>query len=167
MADKPTFTLGVEEEYHVVERDSGELIAACPPAMAEHFKREWGPRFSLEFLQSQIEVMTLVHHSMGALRQELALLRRTAADIADNYGFDIVPRLPTPGRIGSPSSIQKALAIRHWRTICRPSLVASNGCHSVTSMSLKAQHLLRIARRPLSPVRDCRCGLQVRRARQR
>ena len=79
MADKPTFTLGVEEEYHVVERDSGELIAACPPAMAEHFKREWGPRFSLELLQSQIEVMTLVHHSMGALRQELALLRRTAA----------------------------------------------------------------------------------------
>lgn len=90
MDNGPSFTIGLEEEYHLVERDTGNLIDESPPEMIEAFRRELGPRYEQELLQSQVEVMTSPHRSMQQLREELGELRRTAADIAGRYDFDII-----------------------------------------------------------------------------
>ncbi|MDP3525006.1 MAG: carboxylate-amine ligase, partial [Hoeflea sp.] len=56
---QPSFTLGVEEEYLLVDRDSLDLVAAPESLMAQCVEELEG-QVSPEFLQCQIEVGTSV-----------------------------------------------------------------------------------------------------------
>ena len=82
----PTFTLGVEEEYLLVDRKTRDLVSA-PDALMTECQKVLKTRVSPEFLQCQIEVGTGVCKSIPQARSELSELRRTIAEIADNYGL--------------------------------------------------------------------------------
>ncbi len=87
MAKKsPTFTLGVEEEYLLVDRTTRDLVAA-PDAMMAECQKVLKTRVSPEFLQCQIEVGTGVCKTIPQARAELCELRKTISDIAGNYGL--------------------------------------------------------------------------------
>ncbi len=86
-ADAPSFTVGIEEEYLLVDRASRDLAASPPPEMLAECERRLQGRVTPEFLQTQIEVGTGVCDTMDQARAELALLRRTVADVADDYGL--------------------------------------------------------------------------------
>lgn len=82
----PPFTIGIEEEYLLVDRDTfalseapGSLIAAC--------KKDLEDQVSPEFLQCQIEIGTGVCHTIGQARDDLSHLRRTVARHAADYGL--------------------------------------------------------------------------------
>jgi carboxylate-amine ligase len=83
---EPSFTFGIEEEYHLVDRSSRELTAA-PQELMDRCLAELGGQVSPEFLRSQIEVGTPVCRSFGEARQHLARLRGTIAAIAADYGL--------------------------------------------------------------------------------
>ena len=53
------FTIGIEEEYLLVDRDSGAL-AAAPDALMAACRDDLGDQVSPEFLQCQIEVGTRI-----------------------------------------------------------------------------------------------------------
>ena len=84
---EPTFTLGIEEEYHLVDRATGALAFEPPVEMLQTAKARLGARAMPEFLKSQIEVATRKCTSLAEARAELVELRRTVAEIAGSFGL--------------------------------------------------------------------------------
>ncbi len=82
----PTFTFGIEEEYHLVDLDTRDL-AAQPTALMSACERAMPGRVSPEFLASQIEIGTAPQRDFKAARQELAHLRGTIGGLAAEHGL--------------------------------------------------------------------------------
>jgi glutamate---cysteine ligase / carboxylate-amine ligase len=85
----PSFTIGIEEEYLLVERASRDLVREMPQGLFEAASQALGDQVAREFLKSQIEVGTSVHRSPSAAGAELAELRTAIAEVADAY--DLAP----------------------------------------------------------------------------
>lgn len=83
---KPSFSFGIEEEYHLVDTATRDL-ASVPQAMMSALEQSLGRRVSPEFLRSQVEVGTDVAHDFRAARDELAGLRREVAQAAAAHGL--------------------------------------------------------------------------------
>ncbi|MEM9798572.1 MAG: carboxylate-amine ligase [Pseudomonadota bacterium] len=87
MAQKePAFTLGIEEEYLLVDPKTGDL-AAAPDSLMSACADKLGDQVSPEFLQCQIEVGTKVCADIAEARADLSHLRRTVAEIGDDHGL--------------------------------------------------------------------------------
>ena len=84
---EPAFTLGIEEEYLLVDRASRDLVRDPPPGMMEECQALLEGQVSPEFLRSQIEVGTRVCHSLAEARADLARLRATIAAVAGRHGL--------------------------------------------------------------------------------
>jgi carboxylate-amine ligase len=82
MASHPT--VGVEEEFLLVDRTTGEPVA-CNERVAAH-AAEHGVKLQLELTSCQIETTTGIIGGSGDLRAELTRLRRIAADGAQACG---------------------------------------------------------------------------------
>ena len=89
-AQAPSFTIGVEEEYMLVDRTTGDLIKEAPDTMLSEAEALLEGQVAPEFLQSQIEVGTRVCHSIEEARQELSRLRRAVSSVAEQYGLAII-----------------------------------------------------------------------------
>jgi glutamate---cysteine ligase / carboxylate-amine ligase len=84
---EPSFTLGIEEEYLLVNQDSRDLEPETPPALLAKCEEALRGQVSPEFLRSQIEVGTHVCRSMQEARDELIRLRQTVGAIANEFGL--------------------------------------------------------------------------------
>ncbi len=85
----PEFTLGIEEEYQLIDPETGELSSSielflekAQPVLQEQIKPE--------MLQSQVEIGSHVCRSIQELRSDLTRLRRSVIEIAENNGLAIV-----------------------------------------------------------------------------
>ena len=90
MSDAPDapITLGVEEEFFLVDPDSRDLVADPPLALFEQCAANAGPhKVVREFLRSQIETNTRVCESVAALRAALVETRRVVVQAADAHGL--------------------------------------------------------------------------------
>ena len=87
---EPPFTLGIEEEYLLVDRSTGALISTAPESMLAECEAHLEGQVTPEFLQSQIEVGTRVCSTLGQAQGELAHLRRMVAEVAERHGLAIV-----------------------------------------------------------------------------
>ena len=83
---EPALTIGVEEEYLLVDRDSLDL-AAAPEALMQACLEDLEDRVSPEFLQCQIEVGTGVCETVGDAREELRHLRATVSRRAAEHNL--------------------------------------------------------------------------------
>ncbi|MEL7211660.1 MAG: carboxylate-amine ligase [Pseudomonadota bacterium] len=82
----PSFTLGIEEEYLVVDLDTLDLVEA-PAQVMEACSRQLGDQVSPEFLKCQIEVGTGVCDSIADARADLGRLRRTIKECCAAHGL--------------------------------------------------------------------------------
>ena len=87
---EPRFTLGIEEEYLLVDPESRDLIREAPPTMLPACEALLEGQVTPEFLQCQIEVGTRVCASVQEARDDLAHLRRTVAQVAREHGFAMI-----------------------------------------------------------------------------
>ena len=87
MTAEPRFTLGIEEEYLLVDLATRELVRDPPAELLERCEKRLGPHVSQEFLRSQIEVQTGICENSAAARAELVALRRGIAEIAAGFGM--------------------------------------------------------------------------------
>src|SRR5215471_17464471 len=87
---KGPYTIGIEEEYFLVDAATKLVAAERPEAFFAAAKAELGSQVRGEFLQSQIEVTTEPHHDMATARTELRHLRSTVARIAGEHGLAIL-----------------------------------------------------------------------------
>ncbi len=83
---EPTFTFGIEEEYHLVDRSTRDL-AAAPQEFMDTCLAKLGGQVSPEFLKSQIEIGTPVCRDFRQARQHLADMRGTIGQVAATYGL--------------------------------------------------------------------------------
>jgi carboxylate-amine ligase len=85
---EPSFTVGVEEEYLLVDRATRDLVTDMPESMIEDCEAEMEVegQVSPEFLRAQIEVGTKVCRSVTEVRVELSRLRHCVQTVAARHG---------------------------------------------------------------------------------
>ncbi|KAB2911917.1 MAG: carboxylate-amine ligase [Hyphomicrobiaceae bacterium] len=99
----PSFTIGIEEEYHLVDLATRDLVPAPPELMAD-CETELGDQVHPEFLRSQIEVGTRICRNFAEAAGELRRLRATVARLAAKYGLAPIAAGTHP--FGRPTAIQ-------------------------------------------------------------
>ncbi|MEZ5668195.1 MAG: carboxylate-amine ligase [Alphaproteobacteria bacterium] len=83
-------TLGIEEEYLLVDRESRDLLSDPPPALFKACEQRLASQVTPEFLRAQIEVGTPVCRSLTEARQQLTHLRRSVCEVAEEHGAAII-----------------------------------------------------------------------------
>jgi carboxylate-amine ligase len=85
----PSFTLGIEEEYLLVNLETMDLANDPPPSLLEECRKRCGhaEQVSRELLRSQIEVGTRKCAGIDEAREDLARLRRIVVEVAGDYGL--------------------------------------------------------------------------------
>ena len=87
MRNEPAFTIGVEEEYLLVDQQTRALVVDPPQTLMAEAEEKCGPQVASELLQCQIEIGTKVCTNVQEAYDELARLRRNIIDVADNHGL--------------------------------------------------------------------------------
>ncbi len=83
-------TLGVEEEFQIVDLDSGEL-APRSDSLLPVAREALGGQVTAELNRCQIEIATPICAGLAEVRDELDRLRRTLDDAAARIGCGILP----------------------------------------------------------------------------
>ena len=86
-AREPSFTIGVEEEYLLVDKETRGLVVDPPETLMAEAEAKCGPQVATELLRSQIEIGTKVCDSVQEAHEDLARLRRNIIDVAANHGL--------------------------------------------------------------------------------
>lgn len=86
VSTEPSFTLGLEEEYLLVDAETMEL-ADAPEAMMETGTTTLPDQISPEFLRCQVEVGTRKCANIAEVRADLRRLRATIAELAGRHGL--------------------------------------------------------------------------------
>ena len=87
MTDEPAWTMGVEEEYLLVDRETGELISTQPPGLMDRVTELRYGLVSHELFDSQIEIGTGICQNVKELRADVGLLRLAVSEAAEEYGL--------------------------------------------------------------------------------
>ncbi len=90
MLERPAFTIGIEEEYLCVDRETRDLIKSPPPQMWDELGEVLGSQVTHEFLKAQIEVGTKVCSNLSEARVDLARLRSSLSKVVSEYGAAII-----------------------------------------------------------------------------
>ncbi len=84
---EPSFTIGIEEEYHLVDVCTRALATEAPAAFMADCERALGPQVSPEFLRSQIEVGTRPCRTLAEASADLRRLRAGIVASAAAHGL--------------------------------------------------------------------------------
>ena len=87
---EPSFTIGIEEEYLLVDARTRDLVREAPPAVLAECEALLAGQVTPEFLQCQIEVGTRVCANVGEARSDLKRLRGTVAAVARSHGLRLI-----------------------------------------------------------------------------
>ena len=84
---EPSFTLGIEEEYLLVDRSTMDLVSDPPTTIMKECQSLTQRQVSPELLRSQIEVGTKVCTTIAEAREDLTRLRNIVIDAAGHEGM--------------------------------------------------------------------------------
>ncbi|MEO0994522.1 MAG: carboxylate-amine ligase [Pseudomonadota bacterium] len=85
--ERPSLTIGIEEEYLVVDCESRDLVREPNREFLADLSDAMGEQVTGEYLQCQVEVGTRPHGSVAAAAVDLAGLRRGVARVAAAHGY--------------------------------------------------------------------------------
>ncbi|WP_419933518.1 carboxylate-amine ligase [Candidatus Poriferisodalis sp.] len=85
--DEPSWTIGIEEEYLLVDHDSGALVKVQPPGLIERVAELRHGLVSPELFSAQIEIGTGICRDMQHLRADVGLLRLAVTEAAAEHGL--------------------------------------------------------------------------------
>jgi carboxylate-amine ligase len=110
------FTVGVEEEYQLVDARTGELRSRARYVIAG----DWADELKPEMQEHTVEVETRVCEGTHCVRDDLARLRFTAAVAAEAQGLRIVaagthPLSPAEGHVFNPAPVYQELREEYRR----------------------------------------------------
>ncbi|MCG8490006.1 MAG: carboxylate-amine ligase [Sneathiellales bacterium] len=88
---EPSFTIGIEEEYLLVDPETRDL-AIDPPSeiLTECQKRLPNHQVTPEFLRSQLEIGTCVCANITEGREALSELRSTVSEVVESYDLKLM-----------------------------------------------------------------------------
>ncbi|NEM08671.1 glutamate--cysteine ligase [Geodermatophilus normandii] len=123
-------TLGVEEEFHLVDPDTMEMTPG-PRASAAALAGDAGERVHPEIATTQLEIATGICTSLEQVRAELVAARREAAAAAERDGLLLLPASTHPWNSWhtmpvTPGERYEAMVDR-WAGLARQQDIC--GCH--------------------------------------
>ena len=83
---EPPFSVGIEEEYLLVNLDSRDVDENPPLPLLEECTRRCGGQVNPRFLRCQLEASTRPCRSIAEAQADLARLRATIAEVAGRFG---------------------------------------------------------------------------------
>jgi glutamate---cysteine ligase / carboxylate-amine ligase len=86
-AASPPFTIGIEEEYLLVDKQTRALVVDPPQSLIGECEEILGDQVSSELLRSQVEVGTKVCRNVQEARAELVRLRRAVIEVSARHGL--------------------------------------------------------------------------------
>jgi len=87
MRSEPAFTIGVEEEYLLVDKETRALVIDPPTTLMAEAEEKCGSQVTSELLRSQIEIGSKVCNGVQELREDLAFLRSSVIEVAGRHGL--------------------------------------------------------------------------------
>ncbi len=90
MRVEPSFTIGIEEEYLLVDRETRDLVTEPPDALVDRGLADTDGLMTREFLQSQLEVGTTKCATVREAASQIRNLRSTLSDVAAEFGYAII-----------------------------------------------------------------------------
>ena len=84
---EPAFTIGVEEEYLLVDKETRALVIDPPETLMAEAEEKCGSQVTCELVRSQIEIATKVCNNVQEAHAELALLRSNIIEVASRHGL--------------------------------------------------------------------------------
>lgn len=84
---EPEFTIGVEEEYLLVDKETRALIIDPPQSLIGECEEHCGGQVTSEYLRSQVEVGTKVCRNLQEVRADLARLRKGIIEVTGRHGL--------------------------------------------------------------------------------
>ncbi|MCZ6798162.1 MAG: carboxylate-amine ligase [Gammaproteobacteria bacterium] len=87
---EPSFTIGIEEEYLLVDPETRNLADDPPASILEDCRKRIGDQVTPEFLRSQIEVGTQVCTSISEAAEQLRSLRCCIREVAESHGLAMI-----------------------------------------------------------------------------
>jgi len=97
---EPSFTIGIEEEYMIVDAETRDLIHKAPRSLMPECKRRLKKLVTPEFLQCQIEVGTPVCKTIQQAKSHLVELRGTVSDVVREHDFALMAASTHPFAVG-------------------------------------------------------------------
>ncbi|WP_420628858.1 carboxylate-amine ligase [Candidatus Leptofilum sp.] len=85
----PPLTMGIEEEYQIIDPKSRNLHAYISEFLSQDQQRQVSLGLMPELMQSQVEVGSNVCQNIGEIRQEVVRLRRAVCELAEENGLAI------------------------------------------------------------------------------
>lgn len=149
-------TLGVEEEFLVVDPTSGELVPRAAEILEASSTRHSDLRLMGELNLCQVETDTTVCHDLDQLQEELCDLRKRSAAQAAGVGAALLPTGTHPFSVWQDQAIDEGVTryaemVDRYRLIAREHVIC--GCHvhvGLPSRALEIPVMNRI--RPWLPV---------------
>src|SRR5947207_12732101 len=83
------YTLGVEEEFMLLDGESFDLVQHIDTVLAAVAGHELEPRINAELMQSVLEVATPICHTPAGVRQQLLRIRGYVCDVAREKGLRV------------------------------------------------------------------------------
>ncbi len=90
MATTEDFTIGIEEEYLLVDPETRDVVSEPPPELLEGCESVLGKRVSPEMMRCQIEIGTSVCGTHDEARAQLRELRAGVRDVAAAHGLAFI-----------------------------------------------------------------------------
>jgi carboxylate-amine ligase len=84
----PALTLGVEEEYLLVDKNTRALVIDPPDGLMAECEERLGMQVSTELLRSQVEIGTKICANVQEVRDELVRLRGNIKEVANKYDLE-------------------------------------------------------------------------------
>ena len=88
--ERPAFTIGIEEEYLLVDPETRDLMRDPGEPVMEECRAILGSQVSPEFLKAQVEVGTRVSNTVGEARDDLRRLRSALFEVVDRHGLALI-----------------------------------------------------------------------------
>ncbi len=85
--DMPQFTIGIEEEYLLVDKTTRSLVINPPKSLLKECKELLGNQVTNELLLSQIEIGTKVCHNVQEAHEDLSKLRKNIVEVTARHGL--------------------------------------------------------------------------------
>jgi len=83
----PQFSIGIEEEYLLVDKTTRSLAINPPKSLLKECKELLGNQVTNELLLSQIEIGTKVCNNIQEAREDLSRLRNNIVEVTARYGL--------------------------------------------------------------------------------
>ena len=108
----PPLTLGVEEEYQIIDPESRDLYAYISELLSQDQQAAKRLDLKPEFMQSQVEVGSRVCKDIKGVRAEVVRLRRAVTEMAERNGVAIAAASTHPFARWQEQSISEGTRYR-------------------------------------------------------